>query len=234
MKTIKLLGLAVVAMLAFGAVGVSSASALLFLTQLNPELFTILNLNNSTKKAVLETSEGTKVECESVLGHGLILNKTDIAHGILFTFHSCESLGTACTSPSEKSGLITTLELDALLVTTLTGLYGILILASGGGNLAFFQCGGGLQNIAVKGNVVGEFPAAKATLEGGVEETKAEFTKGTKAGEPGIKDYWTLQGLAIPKLESTLTGLVNKANLESNEVAVGDIMTLHPLKLCHN
>jgi hypothetical protein len=81
---------------------------------------------------------------------------------------------------------------------------------------------------------VGEFPASKATLEAGVEEAKAEFTKGSKAGEPGIKDYWTLQGLATAKLESTLTGLVNKSNVESNEMAVGDIMTLHPVKLCHS
>jgi hypothetical protein len=234
MRTIKALGLAFVAMLAFSSLGVSSASALLFLTKNPSELFLVLNLNSAGKPAILETAGTNKVECTFVLGHGIILNKTDIAEKILFTFHGCkQALAGACNSPGEPSGLITTLELDALLVTLLNGKYGILVLPEvKGGNAAFFSCGG-VINVVVKGTVAGEFTETKAESEVEKEEGKVVFEKGAKAGEQAIKDVWTLQGIVADKLESSITGLFSESG-ESNEQAEGDIRTPFKVKFCHN
>jgi hypothetical protein len=233
---IKMLGLAFFATLAFsavGALGAGSASALLFLTQSTKELFTVKSLTT----AKLETALNA-VECATVLGHGLILNKTDIAHTILLTFHECKVAGTtaACTGTSnanEPSGLITTLELDALLVTLLPSTadkYGLKVLAEKG-NLAEFKCATVPEtNVTVKGSVVGEFAETLTESETAKAEAKLVFAKGANAGEAKIKDYETLNGVGAAKLESSFTGIFE----ESNQQGTGDVIPLHPVTLCHN
>jgi len=235
MRSIKVLGLAFVALLALSVVGVGSASALLFLvTGASSETFNVNNLNTSAKPATLETAGKNTVTCPSVLGKGTILNKTDVAEKILFTFHGCtDSLGSSCQSSGEPSGLITTLDLDGLLITTLGGKYGIVVLAEKG-NLAEFTCGSGIVEvkIVVTGTVVGEFTETKAESELEKTSSQMQFAAGTKAGEPAIKDYWTLEGIKAAKLESTITGAINE-KAESNEAALGDVVTTNGVKLCH-
>ncbi len=227
---IKMLGLAFFATLAFsavGALGASSASALLFLTESGNELlFTIKGLG----LAVLETKNASKIDCKSTLGHGFIVNKSDSARKILLTFHECTSgaLG-ACTSSGEPSGLITTLEMDALLVTLLSPLdkYGLKLLAEKG-NLADFNCG--IAAVTVKGTIVGEFEETLTESQTNKTEAKLVFEKGANPGEPFIKDYWTLQGVETAKLESTIAG----ATEEANEQALADILPNGGVKFCHN
>lgn len=230
MKGIKVFVSAFVAMLVFGAVGANSAAALLFLTHSATELFLVLNLNTAAKPALLETAGGNKVECPSVLGDGLLLNKTDLAAKALLTLHKCTFAGMICTSAGEPNGLITTLELDALLVTLLDGKYGLVLLAEKG-NLAEFTCGG-VVSFSVAGTVAGEYTEGKTESEVAKLESKLEFTKGAKAGEPGIKDYWTLEGIVDPKLTSTLTGLLNERS-ESNMQAVLEVVTHFSGFVCH-
>jgi hypothetical protein len=237
MRSIKVLGLAFIAALALSAVGAGSASALLFLVKggAASESFTVKNLNSSAKPATLETAGKNTVTCNSVLGKGTILNKTDVAQKILFTFHECtDSLGSSCQSANEPSGLITTLDLDGLLITTLNDKYGVVVLAEKG-NLAEFTCGSGLfeVKIAVSGTVAGEFTETLAESQTEKTVAQQEFKKGTNAGEPFIKDYWTLEGIKTAKLTSTITGAINET-AESNESALGDVITVNGVTLCHN
>jgi hypothetical protein len=231
MRTMKLLGLTFTALLAFGVIGVGSASALLFLTKLSPELFLILNLNSIASPALFQTASGRRIECASGLGDGLILNKTDVAEKILITFHECKSEGTPCLSAGEPSGLITSLELDALLITTLAGLYGIVLLAEKG-NVAEFTCANGLQEGIVLGSVAGEFPASKGLMEVEKEESRLTFKHGTHFGEPGIKDYWTLERIVAPRLAVDLLGLISESNIEASFQGVFDIRVPARLRLC--
>ncbi len=233
---VKMLGLAFFATLAFsaiGALGAGSASALLFLTTngVATELFTVLDLNGAGKPAILETASGHTTECETVLAHGFILNKTDEVDKLLFTFHKCKAFLSNCSSSGEPSGLITTLELNALLVTLLNGHYGILILGEKTKHLATYTCG--TEKVVVEGTVVGEFTETKAESEAFKAEAKVEFKKGANPGEPAITSYWTLQGTAAPKLEATITGIINESKVGSSETAVGDVSPLKPVKFCH-
>jgi hypothetical protein len=233
-RSIKMLGLAFVAMLAFGVAGVGSASALLFLSTLASELFTVKTLNTASNPIKIETKGSNLFTCNSILGHGSILNKTDRADKILLTLHECKNaVDESCQSAGEPSGLITTLDLDALLVTTLSGHYAFLLLAEKG-NVAEFACSSGLaeEKIVATGNIAGEFTESKAESEMEKTERKLEFTKGTNAGEQAIKDYWTLEGVQTAKLEFTLSGPINE-KAEATMMLVLDIVTPHPGKYCH-
>ncbi len=228
---IKMLGLAFFATLAFSAVGAlsaASASALLFLTANAKESFTV----NGLGLQLLLTLSNQGTICHNVLGSGLILNKTDFAHKILLTFHGCESpaLG-SCQSAGEPNGLIKTLELHALLVTTLSGLYAIVILSEKG-EAAEFSCG--IAKIKVTGQIAGEFPE-KANLEKGTTEAKLTFER--KAGEigmPKITSWWTLEGTAgpNPQYEAEIKALTTETSPASQD-GVADITTPFTLKLCH-
>ncbi len=235
---IKMLGLAFFATLALsamGALGAGSASALLFLTTNAKESFTVKGLTI----AELETKGKNTIECANVLGNGLILNKTDVAHSIFLIFHKCNIKGlpsATCTSAGEPAGLIKTLQLDALLVTLLPSTsdkYGLLLLAAKG-NLAEFKCASLPEtNAEVKGTVVGEFTETLTESQTAKKEATLKFEKGANAGEPAITSYWTLQGTAAPKLESTLSGLANETS-ESNEKVTSDVVATNNVSFCHN
>lgn len=229
MGILRLLGLAFIVTLIFSGFSAGSASALLFLTSLAiQELFTLLNLNSAAKPARLET-KAFSVACESVLGDGLNEDKTDLAKKILLTLSGCEApLGGKCQSAGEPEGVIKTLELDALLVTTLNDRYGILLLG-GAGNIAEFNCVL-VPNVVVRGSVVGEVPETLEDAREPKEEFKVIFAKGVNAGEPAIKDYWTLTSLQAPKLEVSVEGgKFEGASLE----AVIDERAVFSIRLCH-
>lgn len=232
MRIIKLLGLALMVTLAFsavGAIGAGSASALVFLTESGREL---LFTAKSLTKPVLETANGSKVECVLLLGHGFILHNTDKAHKILLTFHGCKNvlLG-ECKSTNEPAGLITTLELDALLVTLLPSIdkYGLKLLAEKG-NLAEFTCGIGEAPVVVKGTVVGEFEETLKESETFKKERPLLFEKGVNPGEPAIKDYWTLEGVSTAKLEASIN---NAPFEEANQQVLVDIRANGGVKFDH-
>jgi hypothetical protein len=236
-RNIKVLGLALIAMLALGVVGAGSASALLFLVKggAASESFTVKNLNNSAKPATLETAGKNTITCNSVLGKGTILNKTDMIEKILFTAHECtDSLGSSCQTAGEPSGLVTSLDLRGLLITTLNDKYGI-VLSAEKANHGEGTCGSGLfeVKIAVSGTIAGEFTETLAESQTEKTVAQIEFKKGANAGEPAIKDYWTLEGIRTSKLETTVTGAINET-AESNESALGDVVTVNGVTLCHN
>ncbi len=231
MRSAKLLGPAFVVALAFSVFGAGSASGLLFLTQLAKESLTTFNLG----KVITETKGGNKIECESGLASGLILNKTGLAHNILVTGHKCSSaFAGECNSAGEPKGLIKSLELEALLVTLLNGKYGLDVLSEKGA-LVEYECKNGLINekVRVTGNLVGEFTETKAESEVLKAEMKLVFAKGANAGEPAIKDYWTLGGLGTAKAIGELTGAINETS-ELGQQGEGDGRPLFAMKFCHN
>jgi hypothetical protein len=226
-RVVVLLGM----MLAFAAIGASPALALLFLVKNSEELFLLLSLFGTG--IIIETASKNLVGCQAVLGDGLILNQTDVAEKILFTFHGCDASGGSCNSADEPAGLITTLDLDALLVTLLSGRYGFLLLAEKG-NMAEFECDGDLETETLKGTIIGEFPNDSIGKESETEEKKLIYTPGLKAGEQSIKDWWTLQGVkGPPKLEDTLSGLINESNVESDLQMQPDMRVPGGIELCH-
>jgi hypothetical protein len=237
MRIFKLLGLALMATLAFsvvGALGAGSASALLFLTESGKLLlFTLKNLG----LAILETLNGTKVECESLLGHGFIVHKTDIAEEILLTFHECKSAVGSCTTAGEPTGLIMTLLLSGLLVSLEkpTDKYGLRISSEHGPNehLATFTCGTPPLSVTVivKGSVVGEFEETLAESETFKKESKVKFAK-NGVGMPAIPSYWTLEGLRTAKLEASTNG--GTSFEEASQEVLVDIFSDGGVKLDHN
>lgn len=222
MRSIKVLGMAIVAVLAFSAVAASSASALLFLSTNAKELFTV-NANSKTK---LSTLSKETVECETTLAHGFTLNKTDKADEIVFTFHKCKSVsfGVTCTSSGEPEGLIKTKSLKGLLVTLANGKFGIKLEGETSTTLAEFSCGSppllGVT-VVVKGSVVGEFTEAVNKMA--FHETNVKFATNGTEGMPAITSYETLEGKGTAKLESTFAGLINETS-ESAEEGEGKIV----------
>jgi hypothetical protein len=227
MKILKSLGLVFIVTLAFGTMGAAPASALLFLTLLSLELFTVEGLTT-----VILATKAHEVLCENVrpvLGHGFLLNRTDIAEKILLTFHKCSTPLAACNSAGEPKGLITTLELDALLVTLLKATadkYGLKLLAEKG-NIAEFTCG--LENVTVRGSVVGEFEETLAESEAQKASVKLLFSSNGHPGEPAIKDYETLTGVGTAQLIANFGVADEEASLEM----LVDVTPLHPVAFCH-
>jgi hypothetical protein len=206
---IKLLGLAFIATLAFsavGAIGAGSASALLFLT-LSPRGQTelLFELKSLTKPIFLSASGN--FECALLLGRGAILHKTDEARKILLQFHGCklEGTSTTCTTAGEPAGLITTLLLDALLVTLLEvplqeTKYALKLLSEvRPPHLATFSCG--IITVILRGSVVGDFEESLRQSQTHRKEAALLF------GRTVSQDFWTLKsGIGEAKLEWSFGG----------------------------
>jgi hypothetical protein len=226
---IRLLGTTVVATLVFSAIatlGAGSALALLFLTSSTKELFTMLGLTSLAKTAVIETKT-MRLECGVMLGHGLILNQTDIAQEISLTLHECDAPTFSCFSAGEPKGLIKMSGLEGLLVSLLDGKYGLKLSAEKG-NFAEYSCGG--LPVVIKGSLIGEFTEGRVQAEEVKAGAKLEFGAGTNGGEPKIKDYGTLNGLITPaRLELSLGIEFEEANIKM----LMDMEPLHPFKFCH-
>jgi hypothetical protein len=243
---IKMLGLAFFATLAFsaiGALGAGSASALLFLT-LSPsgvkellfEVKSLLHFNKVEPRNPTLLSSHGNVECELLLGRGAILNKTDEARKIRLEFHRCKVQNTTqpCTTEGvagEKSGLIITLLLDALLVTLLEvsgqeTKYALKILSEEKPpHLATFNCGPIVGTVIVQGSVVGDFEESLSQSQTHKEEAALLFGKFVS------QDFWTLKsGIGEAKLEANLGFGFEPAT----EDALVDIRADGLVGFCHN
>jgi hypothetical protein len=243
MRTIRLLGLAFFAVLAFSVVGAvggaTPASALLFLTLSGKELlFEVKSLRhlNATPANPTLLSRNGNVECELLLGRGAILNKTDEARKIRLEFHRCNVQGfpaLRCTTEGvagEKPGLIITLLLKALLVTLLEvrgqeTKYALKIESEERApHLATFFCEG-IGTVVVQGSVVGDFEESLRQSQTPKEEAALLFGKFVS------QDYWTLRnGIGTAKLEANLGFGFEPAE----EDALVDIRAEGKVSFCHN
>jgi hypothetical protein len=223
MKRIKLLGLTVVAVFAFSAVAVASASAAL------PELVgvtskgtvggTIEGASKAETKTVLETKNGSKVTCNTAKSTGGKATNTKESTGNKVTFTGCvESIfGGKCENTATAGEIVT---------NTLKGVIGYVegsakkevgleLTPESTAQFVTFECTGGFAKIEVKGAVIGQLGAGQFNLH--EKALNLVFVKGTNKGEQKIKQ---LEGKAAVKLESSL----NKGAFEeSNQQGEGTI-----------
>jgi hypothetical protein len=166
MRSIKLLGVAFFAVLAFSAMAASTASAFhpLFLTESKKELlfFGVGGLpahlagGSPALRALTLGILGT-ITCDLILLHGFVLEKSTLAHRILVELeHKCaisiNGNPTACNEPIKSKLLLG--ELGLVLLNKTVGL----LLAPSDGTAVFFTvtCGG--NSTTFLGALIGEIP----------------------------------------------------------------------------
>jgi len=113
---------------------------------------------------------GQTINCNGLNGNGVYA--ADTTGNITLTFNGCKenAFGTNCTTPGHAAGSITIANKtfhnviigDAGDEFTPIGI----LITSGTGDLATFSCAGGLINITITGNVIGELEAPKCGVEG--------------------------------------------------------------------
>ncbi len=152
MKRMRLIGLALVALFAMGALASASASAAL------PEFSPAkgVTLTGTSGKAVLETlGGGTKVECSGGSSGGEITGEKTVSK-VKITFTGCKSAGFACTSGSDPSGTLLTNELTGTLgyISKANKEVGILFKPTTGKEFIEFNCVGGIVKVKVLGLLI--------------------------------------------------------------------------------
>lgn len=234
MRLIKLLGLALAAVLAMSVVAAASASALTFKTTNNEEHFTLLE----TKETKLETlGQSAVVKCTGYHILGFADNLTDKALKVLLTFLGCTetSFNSSCTSSGQSSGTIKTVDLNGLLVWLpgTTRKPGMLLSPASGSIDAKFTCDGGLIEFTVEGSVLGEYTGELNKLK-----PVFPFAYRDKTGETGMQQFteWfetETGGTAHTgaHLSTTATGLLQFTKAESSEVGTGAVAPQHEAEI---
>jgi len=169
MRTIRLLGMALMATLAFSVMAASTASAFhpLFLTESKQELLFFGEGGLHHLVGGLPTLRGLNlgvqgvITCELVLVHGFILDKSTLAHRIKVIFeHNCvqtiSGSTSACTEPIETKPLLG--ELGLVLLNKTVGI--LLAPSDGTGVFATVVCGS--NTTKVLGAIIGEIPEISA------------------------------------------------------------------------
>jgi hypothetical protein len=208
---------ALFAVSAFSAMAASSASAWhpLFLTQSGKELL----FSGEGSKLVLRTERAglpATLECEKILIHGLALNLSTLAHGVLLLLHSKCLLkvnggaNETCNEPIELK-----LALAELGLLTSTNHRVVLLLAPSGvpvgtTTFALLECRGELAKIS--GTIVGEIPERNALGENQLNTPRNDielvFATINKSNHQSISEIFLL-GTKLTKQELTASGFMS-------------------------
>jgi hypothetical protein len=221
MKSMRILGLALVAVFALFAMSVASASAA------EPAFYECVKeaggkfakgcateggkggyvlregigakpaFKGKGGKATLHTPGVGEVTCASFKDSGTITSPTTEGK-VLSTFSKCESLGKTCTSPGAKAGTITTNNLKGSLgyLSKANHEAGVDLSAETGSVLAEFTCEG--LSISVTGSVIGQITPVNIA-------TKKSTTTFAVTPE-GFQKYKSFEGGPEDVLESTING----------------------------
>lgn len=224
MKRIRIVGLCLVAVFAFGAVAASNAFAADLLFKATVGNIAGGTFLSSGGASTLETTGKTKVTCTTVTNHGLFHSTT--LGLVLILFKGCkESLfKTSCNSGSGAGEihipLSTIFHLGLAHSVTSTSVPAIIILLPAAG--INFTCAGGTIPVKVTGNVIGELQS------GGVQ---APLNKPFKALELVFKQTTGVQALKLilfgggtltnQHLTSEINGVVEEAGQESTDTLDG-------------
>jgi hypothetical protein len=227
MRMLKMVGLALIAVLAIGVMASASASALSFKTAKAEEEFTS---NETGTYELASLTVATKVVCTGVHVKGFALNGTDLSDKTLFDFLGCKetAFNSSCQSGS-TSGLILTNLLHGLLVWVLLSGGkrdpGILVTPESGTTDATFTCDSKTITFTVSGGVLGEY-----TGKLNESTTNFPFRFAESASEPGM-ELWTEYSssetggtVSRGALQTVASGLVSFKE-ESAEVATGTLKT---------
>jgi hypothetical protein len=217
MKRFRLIGLALVAVFALGAMLAASAFALPeFLPSTRANL--AFNGNLDSGKAILENSMGTQVECTSAPGSGGL--ETDTLGTFKIAFEGCESTGFKCktTGGSVNGQILSEGSFHYVYDTLGTGeTLGIAILFLA--KLTEFECAGGLVKNIVRGLVL---CLILAPLTSSITHL-FHCLKGASAGVAGEKKFYNDNGTIV---EATLEANQNNAGFkETNEQALATVTT---------
>jgi hypothetical protein len=215
MKRFRLIGLALVAVFALGAMLSASAFAL-------PQFLPIVEPNNTFNgtavgSAILENSAGTDVTCTAGKGNGGF--ETDTLGTFHIIFENCSSSGVKCTTEGDTTGLILSEGSFHFVYDTLgTGeTLGVAILFLP--KETDFTCLGGLLNNKVKGTVL-------CLIHTPLTSSKTHTFKceGEPKGKAKEKKYWNDNGTIV---EAQLLSNLNEGGFkESNEQAESTISTV--------
>jgi hypothetical protein len=212
MKRMRIVGLALVAVLAMTALAASSASAY------PPEFYTKAAVGTTAPSvaftgtlgaAFLEGKSGTKITCKAGTAVGEVVSNTKTENNVT-KFTGCETSGVPCENAAAG-------EIDTnTLAGTLGGLngppstkIGIRLFSQSGGRgaeLAKFTCAGGTVAVSVKGSVIGELSGASGKT---VFEAKfGTSQKLTFKESKGIQTYskFTEGEAGTEQLESSVGG----------------------------
>jgi hypothetical protein len=210
MKHFKLLGVALMAVFAIGAMLASTGASALTLPALLPiaENKSFTGANVGAPK--LESKAGSVIECKTATATGA--QETDTLGTFHITFEGCETaIVGKCTSTGDAEGSILTLgSFHYVLDTLSTSETSVAVLFLPG--ITKFECTKFVKN-EVKGELV--CPLTKPL----VSSKTHEFTcaKGSTAGSQAVKKYYNDGGTLVEaKLESALNGGTFE---ESNEQA---------------
>jgi hypothetical protein len=204
MKRIRIIGSALVAVLALSAVGASAASAAL--PEFTPS--TGVKLTGTAGAGLLETVTGTKVTCTASTNSGEITGVKTVSK-VKVKFTGCESTGAKCNTTGAAVGELVTEELKATL--------GYLNAAKKEVGLDFvpvgtkfieFSCGTALVGVKVTGSVICRVTpvnvkSATATVTCKQSKGIQEFTK-FEGGETAVlKTQIGIEGLPQQSGEET-------------------------------
>jgi len=218
---------ALIAVFAFSAMAVSSASAFhpLFLTASKQTLlFTGLGVDPLLRGEVAGVV--ATVLCEKVLIHGFILHNSTLAHllGLLFEGKCVQHIGSggaeACKEHITTKPILA--ELGLLSSTNHTVV--ILLAPSTGTEFVTLECGS--MTTTVSGTIVGEIPETNAKLEKQINEPRESleivFATVSKNNQQKITEIFLL-GSQMTGQELKVTGLFGgKASEEATATLTSD------------
>jgi len=217
-RSIKVVGLAFVAVLALSAVSVTSASA--------TELIKFSKTGNfegkQTTPAELETSNGKKVECKTVTAKGKVTS--EIKGETLLEFGECKTTAFIfegpCTSAGSSSGKIHIPTLLILLGSDENPEVNMnpAVLLKPDPSVVFkCEVAGQSATLTVTGSVI-------CLVKNAANKTEIELLceKGTKSGEQKDKKFWDIgETNQEDTLRTSSTGAEEFTNLESNQLGNG-------------
>jgi predicted dehydrogenase len=237
-RGIKLVGMAVVAVLALGLVGVASASATALIHFSSTGSF-----SGKGGEAKLETSNGKLVTCKKGTAKG---NVTSEEHGtVLIEFEECTtkvSIVTAkCTTTESKKTVGTEGNIHVLALILLGSdtappedKPAVLIQpenSSGASIPTTFSCSalGQTAELTVEGSVIG---LVKNTTTSGKKTIELSLAKGSKTGEQQDKHFWDESETGIENfLTTTSEGAEKFTKLESSEEATATLESANEIQI---
>jgi hypothetical protein len=214
MKRMRIVGLALVALV---AMGIASASA-----SAEPVFFGKAEIGGTVGHVAFTGTGGTaflegktsklKIECKAETAAGEVTGPTSTAKNIT-KFTSCEvaTLALPCESTGAAAKEIVTNALIGELGGVTASLPGIRLKPESGIYLAEFQCAGGGVLVKVKGSVIGSLSGATATtVEAGKLATSMKLTLAQTGGKQKYQKFLTGG-------EEQLTSVVSEFNSEKGE-----------------
>jgi len=197
MKRITMVGLALCALFAFSVASASATQPVFYGVAEIGKTVANQKISGTLGAAFLEGKESkAKITCLAGTATGEITGITKTKNNIT-EFTGCETSGLKCNSTGKGTGIIETAALEGVLGNVTATLPGIRLFAPGEGgkvpktgNLAEFECGGGVVKVKVFGSVIGSLSGAQGkTFEEGKFAASTKLTFAETAGKQKYEKF---------------------------------------------